>query len=266
MRSEELKKIILNLDPLYRALDEHPVYAWALESPANLRFFMETHVWAVWDFMSLLKSLQRNLTSVQHPWRPVKNARAARFINEIVLGEESDLLADGLVTSHFELYLEAMKEVGANTAPIHSFVDALDDSWLESLKTLAPSVAVFNFVSHTLESSEKSIAWVAGAFLMGRESLVPRLFRPLLKEIESRGAECPRLKLYLERHIELDGDHHGPLSELLIEELCRGDHSAWADVQASAESSLKARKALWDSIFLSREMSAQLAPLNSQEC
>ena len=105
-------------------LVSHTIYD-NIKNIDDLRIFMENHVFAVWDFMSLLKGLQINLTCVKNPWVPVENTEAARFINEIVLEEETDEIQSHNVTSHFELYLDAMDEIGANTNKIQSFVDAI---------------------------------------------------------------------------------------------------------------------------------------------
>jgi len=90
----------------------HKIYN-RIGSVDDLKLFMENHIYAVWDFMSLLKGLQINLTCIKNPWTPVDNTEAARFINEIVLEEETDEIKDGIVISHFELYLDSMKEIGA---------------------------------------------------------------------------------------------------------------------------------------------------------
>jgi DUF3050 family protein len=68
---------------------------------------MQIHVLAVWDFMSLVKRLQSEVTVQRLPWMPPISAQIARFANEVVLGEESDLGPDKKPTSHFELYLSA---------------------------------------------------------------------------------------------------------------------------------------------------------------
>ena len=65
------------------ALLAHPIYA-RVNDLAALRAFMQHHVFAVWDFMSLLKSLQRRLTSLEVPWLPPEDPEAARLVNEIV--------------------------------------------------------------------------------------------------------------------------------------------------------------------------------------
>ncbi|MFN9952731.1 MAG: DUF3050 domain-containing protein, partial [bacterium] len=94
-----------------------------MTSTQNLARFMEYHVWAVWDFMSLLKALQKHLTCTAIPWVPVGDAETRFLINEIVVGEESDVNRHGARTSHFEMYLEAMREVGASTTAITAFID-----------------------------------------------------------------------------------------------------------------------------------------------
>ena len=90
------------LSPLRHALLNHPIYA-EVDSLSRLREFMEMHVFAVWDFMSLVKRLQSQLTCNSLPWIPPVSARIARFTNEVVLGEESDLGPDEKPISHFEL-------------------------------------------------------------------------------------------------------------------------------------------------------------------
>jgi Protein of unknown function (DUF3050) len=98
-RFEQLRD---TLTPLRHALLNHPIYA-EVSSLSRLREFMQLHVFAVWDFMSLVKRLQSELTCNSLPWFPPINARIARFTNEVVLGEETDLSPDGKPISHFEL-------------------------------------------------------------------------------------------------------------------------------------------------------------------
>jgi hypothetical protein len=103
--SKHIEKLKEEITPLRSQLIGHPLYA-KIKTIDHLNVFMEHHVFAVWDFMSLLKSLQRNLTCVNLPWVPVGNPQTRYLINEIVLGEESDVDEQGLRTSHFELYLD----------------------------------------------------------------------------------------------------------------------------------------------------------------
>src|SRR5438132_889345 len=109
-----------HLCSLRAALPDHPIYT-RVDSVADLRRFMEDHVFAVWDFMSLLKRLQQDMTCIRVPWFPAGNAKAARLINDIVIGEETDVGPDGSYVSHLALYLRAMRDIGASTRQFERF-------------------------------------------------------------------------------------------------------------------------------------------------
>lgn len=236
-----------------QALLAHPVYEQLCEL-GGLRAFMRSHVFAVWDFMSLLKTLQRRLTCLEVPWLPPEDVECARMINEIVLGEETDEVRPGVYRSHFELYLEAMQEVGADTGPVQRFVGALrrGSAWSEALEH-APEAAQ-TFVRNTLELSQADTHQVAAAFLFGREHLLPAVFDRVLRAVEPLGTSCASLRLYLERHIQLDGEEHGARAQVLLCRLCGNDTHRWQEAQAAALGSLAARQALWDGVL--REVSA----------
>ena len=103
-----------NIGYLSEKLEKHDLFS-RIDSLDDLRFFMRHHVYAVWDFMSLLKKLQQTYAPHGSPWVPsTENGRLVRFINEIVMEEESDLSFGSEsenYSSHFEIYLESMKEV-----------------------------------------------------------------------------------------------------------------------------------------------------------
>lgn len=233
-------------------LGRHPLYN-RLSEERWLRAFMETHVFAVWDFMTLLKSLQRGLTCVSLPWVPPADRLSARLINEIVLGEETDEAIAGSYTSHFELYLDAMDEVGASTAAARAFV-ARVASGISPEAAFAPcgvpgGAAAFTRVTLRLASGPVHAA--ASAFLLGREDVIPLMFTRVIEGSGGRLKErCPLLLRYLERHIELDGGEHSDLGRRLLMRLCGDDAGKWADARAAAEASLTARRALWDSVSL----------------
>lgn len=220
-------------------LAQHQVYD-KLSSLESLRLFMSFHVYAVWDFMSLLKSLQREITCVELPWRPSKySKKMVRLINEIVLGEESDLGPDGAPIDHFSLYLMAMEEVGLDTGLVLERIQSLN------FKGLPP--AVVEFVSYNLELARSGGAHqVCAAFFFGREKIIPDLFRPALASIEQSLNDQQALKYYLARHIELDGDEHGPLAESCLMEIVGQDQSILREAYLTGLTSLNLRQKLWD--------------------
>ncbi len=226
----------------------HPVYARLSELGA-LRTFMRSHVFAVWDFMSLLKTLQRRLTCVDVPWLPVPDARCARWINDIVRGEETDEVRPGEYRSHFELYLEAMRETGADTRPVLQLVESLRAGHPLPLALAWAPPAARAFVKHTLGLTQRSTHEVAAAFLLGREQLLPSVFEHMLRAVEPLGAPCASLRLYLERHILLDGGEHGAQAELLLRRLCEDDALKWHEAEQAALEALAARRALWDGVL-----------------
>ncbi|MCP9235506.1 DUF3050 domain-containing protein [Lewinella sp. JB7] len=248
-----IETVLDQIAPLHRALREHRIYG-QLDSIADIRVFMEHHIFAVWDFMSLLKALQNGLTCTTLPWKPSPNARTARFINEIVLGEETDVDRNGVPASHFELYLESMQEVGADTRPIHDLlrkVETLTDVE-HALRTTDLPAGVAPFLEHTFDLiREGQLHKIAAAFTFGRENLIPDMFIEIINQSGEDKRNFARLLYYLERHIEVDGDEHGPLAEAMILELCGDDERKWNDVGQVAAEALQHRLGLWDGIVSS---------------
>lgn len=236
--------------PLREKLQNHRLYN-NLKSLEDVRIFMESHVYAVWDFMSLLKALQRDMTRSQLPWIPPTNPTLARFINEIVLDEESDIDQEGVVQSHFEMYLSAMDELRADHSNMDQLLDLLRDGTPFSITMIPESVdrRTRQFVNFTMDTAQsgKSIA-IASAFAFGREEIIPEMFLEILKNADPESKHYDRLRYYLERHIELDGDEHGPLAMKMIEELCGEDQDKWKEASEYAMKALTFRIALWDAI------------------
>jgi hypothetical protein len=211
---------------------------------------METHVFAVWDFMSLTKRLQQELSCTQLPWLPPKDPNAARLINEIVLGEESDDRLDHGHYSHFELYLDAMREVGASTVHIERFVELQKQGvhYKTALDSVSAGKAAARFVKDTLEIALNAPAHsVAAAFLHGRESVIPQI----LDDWGITANQAPTFRYYLERHIEVDSEDHGPAAESLLARLVDGDAQREHEVYAAAIAAVDSRIALWDALRVS---------------
>ncbi len=243
-----LKKAI---EPHQQALLTHSINNY-IQSPTELSNFMQHHVFAVWDFMSLVKKLQKELTSVDQPWVPKGSPEVRFLINEIVLGEESDVDQHGQYTSHFELYVGAMRELGIDVLPAlkeltscRSIADVLD-----LLPSLEIPNSVRDFLTFTFESIQnRPIEEVAAIFTFGREDLIPGMFQLIVDQLKQDSpAKIETLVYYLERHIEVDGDHHSQLAYRMMEELCGEDTDKWSRATQAAIESLQVRKQLWDGI------------------
>jgi hypothetical protein len=212
---------------------------------------MAAHVFAVWDFMALLKALQRRLTCVDVAWAPPVSRLAARLVNEIVLGEETDEIRAGVTMSHFELYLQAMREIEADTGPVCAFIESIRAGVSPSIaleRAPAPPAAR-GFVDATLALvATGEVEELAAAFLLGREDLVPAMFRRLLPAIGA-SRETRSLRFYLERHIDVDEGEHGPLAQRLLVELCGADPTRWGRAREAARGALVARRVLWDGVL-----------------
>ena len=244
-------QIHVRLEPLRAKLLEHPLYSH-MEDVRALKVFMQHHVFAVWDFMSLLKALQRRLCSVAVPWLPPVNREGCRLVNEIVLAEESDDDGAGGFASHFDLYHAAMQNCAFKTATIDRFLQALGAgaSIDAALVQADAPTAVSEFVRGTFAViDEGNLCAIASAFAYGREDLLPDLFRQIVERLHAEsGSDLAAFKYYLERHIDLDGDTHGPMAGRLVEFLCGNDAANWKLAEEAAVRALEARLRLWDAI------------------
>lgn len=247
-----IEQLQANIEPLRQEIINHKVYT-LINDIEDLQIFMEHHIFAVWDFMSLLKSLQNNLTCTQVPWTPKGSAETRYLINEIVVGEECDVDLDGNRRSHFELYLDAMQQCGADTNQIISFIEKIQTNFTvkEALSQTTSSQGINQFVNGTFDviSSNKDYLQAA-VFTFGREDLIPSMFISIVNDIYKRiPSSVSIFKYYLERHIEVDGDHHSHLALEMTSSLCGEDVSKWNEVEQAVTASLNQRIQLWDSVY-----------------
>lgn len=248
--TEPYTLLVKKIESTRTDLLNHPIYK-QLRSLASLQVFMESHIFAVWDFMTLIKTLQRRLTCLDMPWLPPIDINSARMVNEIVLAEETDEVAPELYVSHFHLYLTAMEEIGANSSSIQSFIYSLRQGCPvdQALAPLSIPKNTKTFVLSTLKTARQSTHEVAAAFLLGREDIVPAMFRQIIGNLESCHAfTCNSLRLYLDRHTFLDEDQHMPMGQKLLKNLCGRDPLKWEQALHSAHRALKARYSLWDGV------------------
>ncbi|MFM1876443.1 MAG: hypothetical protein RL266_2180 [Bacteroidota bacterium] len=246
------------IQPSMDRLIDHSVYK-NLKSIDDVKFFMQYHAFAVWDFMSLVKALQTHFAPTTLPWFNPQNTDVARFINEIVLSEESDIDSEGNYSSHYAMYLNAMKEVGASTEPIESFVEELKNGapLFETIAEMNFPVELKQFLKFTFETIEsREIHRIAAAFTFGREDIIPEMFLQVLKN-SGEMQSAPKFKYYLDRHIELDGDEHGPLSVKLMEIVCGNDSTIWQQAAESAKRAIEMRISLWTLIDRKLSVSTQ---------
>jgi hypothetical protein len=218
-----------------------------IQSPEDLRIFMKYHVFAVWDFMSLLKTIQHNVVPSGNLWLPSQGTRSdiARLINEIVLCEESDISPDGKSSiSHFDLYLQAMLEVGADTDPIKTYLKQVAENGNISE---CPEV-VREFVESTFDAIHRGPHCAAASFCYGRETVIPSMFIRLLRQINISNTDAPKFHYYLERHIQVDGEDHGPMSENLVNYFCKNDPFLIHEAEQAAIDAITARIKLFDRI------------------
>ena len=247
----------MNLDsltPLKEKLANHRIFE-RINSIQELKVFMEHHIFAVWDFMSLLKKLQKDLVPSGSPWVPNPNGNLVRFINEIVMEEESDQAygngAEISYTSHYQIYLDAMTEVGASTETISRFVEMVKSEGINSAmqKINLPDPSRL-FMSHTFKLiNEGKSHEIAASFAIGRESIVPLMFKRILDQSKLEDDQVPVFRYYLVRHAELDGDHHGPMAHKLLENMSAGDPKIQQEIIEQATKSIEQRIFFWDGVL-----------------
>ncbi|WP_124397288.1 DUF3050 domain-containing protein [Thermaurantimonas aggregans] len=240
------------IEPLRKEIIHHPAYS-SIQTLDDLRTFMEYHVFAVWDFMSLLKALQNQLTCTSVPWLPIGDANTRFLINEIVVGEESDIDLDGVRKSHFEMYLDAMQQAGADVSTIYRFIELLKKGY-NAEEALAhsevPSEAA-EFVRYTFEIIRSGKIHVLSAvFTFGREDLIPDMFLSIIQELQKKfPEEVSRFQYYIDRHIEVDGGHHSHLALEMTSQLCGDEQVKWQEAQDAVVKALEMRKKLWDGVY-----------------
>lgn len=248
MQIEALKS---EISTLRSQLVNHRLYS-SIQTKEHLQFLMESHVYAVWDFMSLLKGLQNALTCTSVPWVPVGNPSTRFFINEIVIGEESDVDQNGIRMSHFELYLKAMKECGCNTSKVDKFIQLIQNQIVveDALSQANIPSGAAEFVKTTFEVIRTGKHHIlAAVFTHGREDLIPDMFYSIVKEMQIQfPQQLETFVYYLERHIEVDGDHHSILAQQMTNELIDNSIELEQEALQFVVSSLRARVTLWDSI------------------
>ncbi|MBX3356513.1 MAG: DUF3050 domain-containing protein [Phycisphaeraceae bacterium] len=226
----------------------HHVYSMVVDLE-SARAFMEHHVWCVWDFMMLAKSVQVGLGCYELLWVPPADTDAVAAINAIIADEEADIGPDGLKHSHFEIYLGAMKEAGASTRSIDAFLSRLriTRDLIPSMLDVGATPPAVRFVQATYKSATGPIHARVAALCLAREELVPRLLSTLLTNLPNDSC-LSMFRWYIERHIQVDSATHGPLSATLYSNTVRNDAVVEREALESAIEAIRARGQFLDSI------------------
>jgi hypothetical protein len=235
-------------------LESHPLLNNnIIKDITGIQIFMESHVFAVWDFMSLIKGLQHYVCPSTTCWVPTQKIRSgtARLINEIVLSEETDIDMDGTSSiSHHDLYCQAMLEVGADAKIIEAWVETVAMQGFrgaaETCQVPTPSLKFMNTTFNLIETTKPHV--IAGAFCFGRETVIPNMFTRLADQLNITRADCPKFHYYLDRHIQIDGDEHGPASLAMVEDLCDHDPVKIHEAEQAALTAIRARITLWNDL------------------
>lgn len=228
----------------YHAAATHGLFD-QLTSTDRLAVFMSKHVWAVWDCMSLIKSVQAVLAPHNLPWTPPVDANLARMINEMVLEEESGFKVQGEIVSHFEFYMHAMRQGGADTQRIEGFISSLITGTPVDvcLDQYAPPAAA-RFVRQTLAFAEGGPGERIAAFVFGRGQLIPDIFPILSQHLPGAnlGIDLEPFRQHLVRFVDLADEARGPAVLHMLETWAADDPKAGI----AALRALQARIDLWD--------------------
>lgn len=225
----------------------HPVYAMLANVEAAVQF-MELQVWCVWDFMFVAKSVQIGVGCYSVPWVPPRDAAMVAIINEIISSEEADLGPDGTYQSHFEIYIAAMRQAGADIGAIERTLTRVADGKpvLAAMKESGAPEAALRFVAETLSFCSGPLHVAAAALCIGREELVPRMFETLLSSDISRDPKLTGFMWYVRRHVNLDTDSHGPLSARLFRRIVGHDSVRLHEAITAGLHAVRARKQFLD--------------------
>jgi hypothetical protein len=231
-------------------LRNHELF-YSVSTIEDLRIYMKYQVWCVWDFMALVKSIQLGIVPPAIIWTPPKDASLGAYIYEILLTEETDIneTATGR-SSHFETYLRAMDQVGADTTQILRFMELLSSGtpFLTAIQTIQIPTQAKSFVQTTLSHAHSELHIAVAAFCLTREGIIPDMFTTFLGNFQLE-LNISTFKWYMNRHIVIDNDSHGPLSAKLFKTVVGTDPERLAEALDAALVALDARKALLDAIL-----------------
>ena len=247
---ENLEIYKKELNQLKKSIRKHSLFSNKLTN-RQIAIFMESHIYSVWGFMSLLKSLQYGLSSNNLPWIPTSNTTNGliNFINEIVLSEESEYIKGIGFTSHFEIYLLAMKKIGAKANEIKKLIKNIEKNkkYKDAILDIKINKEVKDFLDFDIKTSQSnSLPKIIGGFTLAREQVIPNMFEYIIPAIKDKKS-AKYFITYLKRHITIDGDRHGPLATRLLKTICTSNNDMCIAYKSGIKS-LKLRLKVWDKV------------------
>ena len=246
-----IKRTESEISQLQHEIRHHKLYN-ILQTTEDVKLFMEHHVYTTWDFMSLLKTLQLQFTTFKLPWVPNKTPEIFKFINEIVAAEESDINELGQTKSHFEMYLDGMEQIGANTTLITTYTELIENNIPVSKAAKLVYIPDFikDFITFTFDIIETGKPHLmASVFIFGREDISSEKVLKVISDIETEENSCTKLTFLLNRYLFLKQDNHRAVSYKMLSELCGTDMVKWEEVLTVAKEALEHRTILWDNIY-----------------
>ena len=146
-----------------------------------------------------------------------------------------------------------MQQSGANLNQISLFIETLKSTrdLNQAFSTANVPDAAKQFVEFTFNIINSNKPHLQSAiFTFGREDLIPSMFMSIIKDIDQNFPNSISIfKYYLERHIEIDGDHHSHLAIQMTSNLCGTNDVFWKEAEEATINSLNMRIKLWDAVF-----------------
>ena len=123
---------------------------------------------------------------------------------------------------------------------------------IEEISAFVEHYGVFSeappFTQVTMRHIEQGVHCAAASFTFGRETVIPAMFKRILRQLNINDYDAPKFHYYLERHIEVDGDEHGPLAEKMVNYFCEDNPRLIHEAEVAAIEAIKARIELFDTI------------------
>jgi hypothetical protein len=248
---KEFDRILQKVLPAQDKILNHQVYK-EIENLDDLNLFLEYHVFFVWDQMSSLKAMQKDLTCMNVPWVPKRSPQTRKYINELVLNAEGNDLISETVLSEYESYLELMRESDADSSSIERLEKSINrgENFKDLLDHLDMPKVVKSYLDFTYKTIESKDAHkIAANFVFGKQSLIPHRLVKLLNELNKKFPVDLSLQIkYFESKVMKETGKIEDVAKKIFEELCGHDEEKWDDVAEVAERTLERRLQLWDDI------------------